>query len=193
MLEPEIERAKSGESVLLFMDGVHFVQAAFLACLWCFTRIFVRSPSGRKRWNVLGAFNAISGQFTMVANDGYITATTVCELLRKLAVQYAGRPIVIVLDNARYQHCKLVEALAKELGMTLLFLPSYSPNLNLIERLWKFVKKKCLNNVYYETFDEFKKGINDCLNRIENEYKPELETLMSPKFQDLKKVQLLAL
>ena len=193
MLEPEIARAQSGESVLLFMDGVHFVQAAFLAYLWCFTRIFVRSPSGRKRWNVLGAFNAISGQFTMVANDGYITATTVCELLQKLAVQYAGRPIVIVLDNARYQHCNLVKDLAKELGITLQFLPSYSPNLNLIERLWKFVKKKCLNNVYYETFDDFKKGINDCLNRVENEYKHELETLMTPKFQNLKKVQLLAL
>ena len=179
--------------MLLFMDGVHFVQAAFLACLWCFTRMFVRSPSGRKRWNVLGAFNAISGQFTMVANDGYITATTVCELLRKLAVQYAGKPIVIVLDNARYQHCKLVKGLAEELGISLQFLPSYSPNLNLIERLWKFVKKKCLNNVYYETFDEFKEGINGCLNRVENEYKSELETLMQPNFQNLKKVQLLAL
>ena len=74
---------------------------------------FCCSPAGRKRWNVRGAFNAISGQFTMVANDGTITATTVCELLRKLAVQYAGRPIVIVLDNARYQHCKFVEALAR--------------------------------------------------------------------------------
>ena len=92
-----------------------------------------------------------------------------------------------------YQHCKLVEALAEELGITLLFLPSYSPNLNLIERLWKFVKKKCLNNVYYETFDDFKKGINDCLSRVENEYKTELDTLMTPKFQNLKKGQLLAL
>ena len=193
MLEPEIERAKSGESVLLFMDGVHFVQAAFLGFLWSFTRIFVRSPSGRRRWNVLGAYNAISGQFTMVANDGYITATTVCEILQKLAGQYAGRPMVIILDNARYQHCKLVEAWAEELGITLQFLPSYSPNLNLIERLWKFVKKKCLNNVYYETFDDFKSGINDCLNRVENEYKSELETLMTTKFQNLKKVQLLAL
>jgi transposase len=193
VLEPEIARAKAGESVLLFMDGVHFVQAAFLAYLWSFTRIFVRSPSGRKRWNVLGAFNAISGQFTMVANDGYITATTVCELLHKLAAQYAGKPIVIVLDNARYQHCKLVKELAEDLGITLQFLPSYSPNLNLIERLWKFVKKKCLNNVYYETFDDFKKGINDCLNSIENEHKAELETLMKTNFQDLKKVQLLTL
>jgi transposase len=193
VLEPEIARAQAGESVLLFMDGVHFVQAAFLGYLWSFTRIFVRSPSGRKRWNVLGAFNVVSGQLTTVANDGYITATTVCELLRKLAVQYSGRPIVIVLDNARYQHCKLVKALAEELGITLQFLPSYSPNLNLIERLWKFVKKKCLNNVYYETFSDFTSGINDCLERVEKDYKSELVTLMMPNFQELKKIQLLAL
>jgi len=192
-LEPEIAKAKAGKSVVLFMDGSHFVQAAFLGCLWCFERIFIRSPSGRKRWNVLGAYNAITGQLTTVANDGYITATTVCELLRKLAEQYAGRPIVIVLDNARYQHCKLVEELAKELGITLQFLPSYSPNLNLIERLWKFVKKKCLYNVYYETFDEFTSGINDCLSRVETDYKTELETLMKPNFQNLKKAKLLAL
>jgi transposase len=192
VLAPEIARAQSGESVLLFMDGVHFVQAAFLGYLWCFTRIFVRSPSGRKRWNVLGAYNAISGQFTMVANDGYVTATTVCELLHKLSIQYAGRAIVIVLDNARYQHCHLVQGLAAELGITLQFLPSYSPNLNLIERLWKFVKKKCLYNVYYETFADFTRGINECLNRVETEYKAELETLMTPKFQNLKNGMLLA-
>ena len=192
VLEPEIASAKAGKSVLLFVDAAHFVQAAFLGCLWCFTRIFIRSPSGRKRWNVLGAFNAISGQLTTVCNDGYITATTVCELLRLLAKQYAGQHIVIVLDNARYQHCKLVEELAKELGITLQFLPSYSPNLNLIERLWKFVKKKCLYNVYYETFDDFTAGINDCLRRVETEYKNELETLMQPNFQNLENVSLLA-
>lgn len=192
-MESEIARAQEGESVLLFMDGAHFVQMAFLGCLWCFTRIFIRSPSGRKRWNVLGAYNAISGQLTTVANDGYITATTVCEMLRKLAEQYAGQQIVIVLDNARYQRCKLVEALAKELGIRLEFLPSYSPNLNLIERLWKFVKKKSLYNVYYETFADFVEGITDCLNRVETDYKNEIATLMQPNFQNLKNVRLLAL
>ncbi|MDR1960238.1 MAG: hypothetical protein LBQ54_14555 [Planctomycetaceae bacterium] len=75
-MEPEIARAKAGETVLLFMDGVHFVQAAFLEYLWCFTRIFLRSPLRRKRWNVLEAYNAISGQLTVVANDGDITAVT---------------------------------------------------------------------------------------------------------------------
>ena len=193
MLEPAIARAKVGELVLLFMDASHFVQAAFLGSLWCFARVFIRSPSGRKRWNVLGAFNAITGQLTTVANDGYITATTVCELLHKLAEQYAGHPIVIVLDNARYQRCKLVEEWAKELGIKLEWLPSYSPNLNLIERLWKFVKKKCLYNVYYETFADFVAGITDCLDRVDTDHKDELSTLMQPKFQDLKNVRLLAL
>jgi hypothetical protein len=67
------------------------------------------------------------------------------------------------------------------------FLPSYSLNLNLIERLWKFVKKKCLYNIYYETFNDFKTGINDCLARVDTDYKNELKTLMTTKFQVLKK------
>jgi transposase len=99
---------------------------------------------------------------------------------------------VIILDNARYQRCKLVEALAAEWGITLQFLPSYSPNLNLMERLWKFVKKKCLYNVYYETFADLTTGINDCLSRVETDYKDELATLMQPKFKNIKNVSLLA-
>jgi Integrase core domain. len=94
------------------------VQSAFLGGVWCHERVFVRSPSGRRRWNVLGAFNAASGELTSVANDSYITATTVCELLKKLSIQYAGRSIVIVLDNARCQHCRMVEELAKELKIS---------------------------------------------------------------------------
>jgi len=121
-----------------------------------------------------------------LANDGYITPTTVYELLRLLAKQYVGQHIVIVLDNARYQHCKLVETLAAELGITLQFLPSDSPNLNLIERLWKFVKKKYLYNVYFETFDDLTTGINDRLSRVETDYKNELATLIQPNFQNLK-------
>jgi transposase len=50
--------------------------------------------------------------------------------------------LVMLLDNARYQHCQPVKDLALELGSTLLFLPAYSPNLNLIERRWKLIKKK---------------------------------------------------
>ncbi|MDR1958771.1 MAG: transposase [Planctomycetaceae bacterium] len=89
--------------------------------------------------------------------------------------------------------CKLVEGLAKELGITLQFLPSYSPNLNWMERLWKLVKKKCLDNIYYETFDEFTSGINDYLSRVETDYQSELDALMQLDFQNLKKGQLMTL
>ena len=76
MLEPEIARAKAGESVLLFMDGVHFVQAAFLGCLWCFSRIFIRSPSGRKRWNVLG--NLPQSCRTIISPDNFRKEIFLC-------------------------------------------------------------------------------------------------------------------
>ena len=91
---------------------------------------------------MLGALCAVSHQLTTVCNVGYINSETVTELLRKLAACTASTPITVVLDNARYQHCALVKSTAEALGIELLFLPTYSPNLNLIERLWKFTKKK---------------------------------------------------
>ena len=88
-------------------------------------RLFVRSPSGRKRWNVLGAVDFVTKQLVTVTNTTYITATTVCELLRLLAAQHPGVPITLVLDNARYQKCALMQDLAKQLQIELLYLPAY--------------------------------------------------------------------
>lgn len=65
-----------------------------------------------------------------MANDEYITATQVCELLRLVARAYQGQTVHLILDNARYQKCKVVAELAAELGITLNYLPPYSPNLN---------------------------------------------------------------
>jgi transposase len=91
---------------------------------------------------VLAALNAINHEAITVTNDSYINALSVCELLGKLAALNLSIPITLVLDNARYQKCQLVQDLAKSLDIELLYLPSYSPNLNLIERLWKFVKNQ---------------------------------------------------
>ena len=141
-LEPRLEEAKSGKRALFFVDAAHFVLSAYLGFLWCFERVFIKAPSGRKRFNVLGALNAITHELITVTNDTYINAQSVCELLRQIADQYVGIPITLVLDNARYQKCTVVKELAESLNIELLYLPTYSPNLNLIERLWKFVKKK---------------------------------------------------
>ena len=85
----------------------------------------------------------------------YINAQSVCQLLIKLAELSLQVPITLVLDNARYQRCALVQSVADSLGIELLYLPPYSPNLNLIERLWKLVKKHCLYSKYYADFTAF--------------------------------------
>jgi len=123
------------------------------------TRRFVKTFSGRKRYNVLGAINFVTKKVTTITNDTYITALEVCEILKKIANEYRGKSIHIVLDNARYQKCNLVIDLARKLGIALEFLPSYSPNLNPIERLWKYVKNR-LHSKYYNEFSEFKETID---------------------------------
>jgi transposase len=140
-IEPRLDEAQAGKRAVFFVDAAHFVLAPFLGFLWSLTRVFVKAPSGRQRFNVLGALNAITHELVTVTNDTYITATQVCELLYKLAALNLGVPITIFLDNARYQKCALVKATAASLQIELCFLPAYSPNLNLIERLWKFVKR----------------------------------------------------
>jgi transposase len=159
------------------------VFAPFLGILWCVQRLFVKAPSGRQRFNVLAALHATSHELFTVTNLTYITATTVCELLHLLAGAYAGLPLTVVLDNARYQRCTLVQTLATTLGIELLYLPPYSPNLNLIERLWKFVKKQCLYSKYYPDSTSFQHAIEDCLARVLTHYHAELTTLLTLRFQ----------
>jgi len=124
-----------------FVDAAHFVMQPFLGFLWCFVRQFIQAPSGRKRFNVLGALHATSLQLVTVTNATYINAYSVAKLLCKLAVDFKDLPITLVMDNARYQRCYFIMDLATALGIELLFLPPYSPNLNLIERFWKYVKR----------------------------------------------------
>lgn len=174
------------------MDAAHFVFAPFLGYLWSFTRLFVRAPSGRKRFNVLGALNAVSHEVITVTNIGYINACSVCELLEKIAMKYCNLPISIVLDNARYQKCKLVQECAKSLNIELVYLPSYSPNLNLIERIWKFVKKKCLHSKYYPDFTSFVQSITYCVSETNGEYKKELDSFLTLKFQSFKESHIIA-
>lgn len=187
-LQPRLEEALSGKRTVYFMDSAHFVLGAFLAYLWSFTRLFVKTPSGRQRFNVLGALDAVTKKLVTVTNDTYITSIQVCELLRKLALD-ATIPITIVLDNARYQRCNLVMQLAQELNIELLFLPPYSPNLNLIERLWKLVKKQCLNCVYHCDFFTFRQSIETFLGTMNQTHAKELDSLLTLNFQTFNEEQ----
>jgi transposase len=86
-----------------------------------------------------------------------------------------------VFDKARYQRAAIVQAVAKRLRISLLFLPLYSPNLNLIEQFWKFLRKQVLHNTYYATFAEFRAAIQRLLANLDA-YTDELTTLMTERF-----------
>ena len=189
-LEPRLAEAQAGTRAAFFVDAAHFVLAPFLGFLWSFVRRFVQAPAGRQRFNVLAALNAITHELVLVTNDTYITAESVCALLRQLAARQLGVPITLFLDNARYQKCALVQDLAANLHIELCFLPAYSPNLNLIERLWKFVKKQTLYSKYYADFAAFKAAITQCLNETHTTHKAALDSLLTLHFQTFEKAQL---
>lgn len=140
---------------------------------------------------MLGALNPITYEIITIINETYINSKSVCQLLLKIKNLNLKMPVTLVMDNARYQRCQVVKDFAAFLGIELLFLPSYSPNLNLIERLWKFIKKQCLYSKYYPQFDEFKKAILYCIENAHTKHKESLESLLTLKFQSFKKVNIM--
>ncbi len=182
-LKPVIKAAQDGEVHLLFIDAAHFILQPFLCCLWCVARVFIKASSGRNRINVLGAVNAITKDILTYTNTSYICGDCLIAFLKQIKDRYNDKPIAIVLDNARYQHCFLVKTFAKSLGIHLLFLPPYSPNLNIIERLWKFTKKEILYAHYYDCPSKFHSAITDFLCNINQNKKEELQKLLTLKFQ----------
>ena len=191
-LKPCLDAAVAGAGHVFFVDAAHFVFGTFLCCLWSFARVFVRAASGRQRFNVLGAWDAVARRLIAVTNTTVVNTETMCQLLRTIAAAGLSGPITVVLDNARYQRNAVVQALARELGITLLYLPSYSPNLNLIERLWKFTKRRALYGRYHPTFAEFQAAIQEVLDGVSTTYAEQLKTMMTLKFQLFEDVSLMA-
>lgn len=191
-MRPRLEAAQAGQGHVFFVDAAHFVFGTFLGCVWSFVRLWIRAASGRQRFNVLGAWNAVTRQLTYVTNTTVVNSETMCDLLRKIAAQNLIGPITVVLDNARYQRNALVQAVALDLGITLLYLPSYSPNLNLIERLWKFIKRRTLYGRYYAKFADFQAAIQDTIDQLHTTHTQPLASLMTLNFQEFKNVSLIA-
>ena len=154
--------------------------------------MFVRAASGRQRFNVLGAWNGVTRQFLAVTNTTVVNTGTMVELLRVIAAEGLVGPITVVLDNAKYQRNKVVQAEAAGLGIGLLYLPSYSPNLNLIERLWGFAKRRSVYGKYHANFASFRAAIEATLAGVHTTHAAELASLMTLRFQTFDDVSLLA-
>jgi transposase len=188
-LEPRLQEASRGERKVFFADAAHFVLGGFLGKLWCFTRQLLRTPSGRQRYNVLGAIDSHSKELVSVRSTQNTDAGTVGDLFYEIRKRYPHEAVTVVMDNASYQRCEFARWAAGQYQIEVLYLPPYSPNLNLIERLWKLLRKRALTNQYFDSFAKFVAAIDGCLDAINEELREEVESLLSLNFQFFRKIK----
>ena len=141
----------------------------------------LKANCGRQRLNINGAINIETLEPTTGFYDT-INADSTMDLFSKIEAKHPeAESIYIIVDNARYYRSRSLKKSLEGTKIKLIFLPPYSPNLNLIERYWKFFKKKVLNNRYYETFGEFKQACKSFF-RKRKKYLPELQSLLTENF-----------
>jgi len=180
----ELKENKAPEDRIYFMDGVHPLHNSQPAFGWIKKgkEAVLKTNTGRQRININGAYD-IEKHKVVIREDESINAQSTIALFEQMLKEQPLGMLYIILDNARYYRSKLVqEFILENTRIELVFLPPYSPNLNIIERLWKFFKKKTTYNQYYEKFAVFKETCMGFFQNIEK-YKIELETLMTDNFQ----------
>jgi transposase len=190
-LEPRLAEAPAGQRRVFFLAAAPLGLAPFLGVVWCFARLFVKAPSGRQRVHGLAARATTTPELCTVTNLTSIPSVTVGEVLRRLASAPPGVPLTIGLENARSQRCQLVPTLARSLGLEVLFLPPYSPNLNLSDRFWKCVKKQGLYSKYSADHHAFAQAIRTCIAQAPTLHRAALASLVTLKFQTFTAVPVL--
>jgi transposase len=182
-----VRYARKHNAAVLFLDPTHQVHNVVSGYAWQVkgrehTRA-INSNSGRKRITIIGALNAVTLAPTTLMTESNCDAEMMLCMMEEIRKGYPRkRRIYVFLDNAKYQHTAIVEEKARALGIKLIFLPPYSPNLNLIERLWKFLKKQVRRNHYYDTFEKFEQAIVDFFKDIKQHDK-ELRRLLTLNFE----------
>jgi transposase len=189
-----LAEAATGKAQVWFVDAAHFTMLTSLGYVWSVLVCWVRAMAGRKRHSVLGALNALTMKLITVTTDKTVNSETMKDLLLKLHATKTETcsKLVLILDNARYQHCAAVKELALELGISLEFLPGYSPHLNLIERVWKFIRKTALHNRFYNSLDGWAAAIDGCIDDMNSGvHDAALKKLLTWNFQtfDIDKIK----
>ncbi len=179
----KLEENLQSDEVILFVDGVHPQHNTHTSKAWIkrgFLKL-IKSNTGRKRLNINGAYNPFTHE-VIIHEDVTINAQTTIRFFEKVETHYADkRTVYAIVDNATYYRNKDVKAYLKDSRIQLIFLPPYSPNLNLIERLWKFMRKKLLKSCFYGTFKAFKSAVLNFFEGI-TRYADELERFIGTKF-----------
>ena len=141
----------------------------------------LKSNCGRRRVNINGAVDIDTLETVTDFADSVNSQSTI-RLFDKLEAKHPDAKVIhVIVDNAKYYKSQMVKEYLEESKMKLHFLPGYSPNWNLIERLWKFFKKKILDNKYYETYEEFVAACKSFF-RCRTKYRDELRSLLAENF-----------
>lgn len=171
---------KAENEAVVFVDAVHPVHNTVPSHGWIKKgkQQAINSNTGRSRLNIHGAMNAETLETTIIASETSVNTESTINLFEHLQNVYPLAVFIyVILDNAKYHFSGEVQEWIKNSRIKLVFLPTYSPELNLIERLWKVFKKHVLRNKYYKTFDDFKKSCFDFFIN-QNKYRDEIESIM---------------
>ena len=180
----ELKSNKAPEDPIYFMDAVHPHHNPIAGYGWIKRGEDreIRSNTGRRRLNINGVIDCVN-QHTIVRYDDTINAQSTIALFQQIEAQHPDAGTIhIICDNARYYRSRLVTEYLENSKIQLEFLPPYAPNLNLIERYWKFFKKKVLYGRYYETFDLFKTACDQFFASTDR-FRDDLRSLLTDNFQ----------
>jgi transposase len=157
----KLRQGLPADETIGFIDGVHPTHNVQPAFGWIRTGIRKEIPAntGRERINLSGMIDVI-GHKVLIQEDITLNAESTIQFFRKIEEAYPTKKrIHIFCDNASYYRNKMVTQYLENSKVKLHFLPPYSPNLNPIERLWKWMKERVIYNTYYEHFEEFKTAV----------------------------------
>ena len=182
--------ANDQEQVLLFLDPMHQIHNNENDYAWQLKGLEgtkqVLANTGRKRLNIIGAVNPVTLQPTIMLTEENCSAEVIEAFLEEIKIQYdQAKTICVILDNARYQRSNIVQTTAKFLNTDLVYLPPYSPNLNLIERLWRYFKKEVMKNKYYPDYATFENAVETFFSQFQDRMK-DLKPLLNFKFGIIK-------
>ncbi len=179
------------DEALFFMDGAGVDHNAKIDYGWIRKgkNKVIKTNTGRKRLNINGAYNIKTHDVITQCQEENINTDSNINLFKKIVEANPDKKkITIILDNARMnKNTKIFDYIHEQnktgTQIELMYTPPYCPHLNLIERLWRFVKKKLLANQYYSSYVKFKQAIEEFFEKKVKKLKHELEGLMTEKFQ----------
>jgi transposase len=180
----KLKESKGEHDAILFMDATHPQHNPVLAGGWIKRgqRFPLKSNTGRRRLNINGVID-VETMAAVIRYDDTVDATSTIALFDQIEAVYPkAAKITVFCDNARYYRSKAVRAYLEQSRIDLQFLPPYAPNLNLIERFWKFFKRQVLYNRYYETFADYKTACNQFFADLDA-HAAQLRSLLTDNFE----------